>query len=144
MQNNENYEYLLSILNKSTKYKTYTLPNGENIFLQGYEDYVLEKILIEKYNLDDILIRNKNILDITGNIYYTYKNNQHKYYPDFFIKSKNLIIEVKSNYTYKKDLEINLLKKESCLNKNLNFEFIIIDKKDYSIWKKNKMKNGKI
>jgi len=143
MHNTEMHDNLICILNKTSKYKNYVLPNGDNVYLQGYEDYVLENILLKKYNLDDILIRNKNILDITENIYYIYNNSQHKYYPDFYIKSQNLIVEVKSIYTYEKDLEINTLKKKACLDKKLNFEFIIVDKKDYKIWKKQKQKKIK-
>jgi hypothetical protein len=60
----------------------------------------------------------------------------HKYYPDFYIKNENKIIEVKSEYTYNSDLEINLLKKQSFIDNDINFEFVIVCKKDYESWKK--------
>jgi hypothetical protein len=53
----------------------------------------------------------------------------HSYYPDLFIKSKNMIVEVKSMWTYNKDKEKNLLKKEACLSMGYLFEFRIYDGK---------------
>jgi len=36
---------------------------------------------------------------------YMIDDKEHSYYPDIFIPSDNLIIEVKSDYTYEKDKE---------------------------------------
>jgi len=49
-----------------------------------------------------------------------------RYYPDIYIKSENKIIEVKSDYTMKQHKNINLLKRQACLDKGLQFEFMII------------------
>ncbi len=46
------------------------------------------------------------------NIQYTIDNKPHRYIPDFYIKSKNLLIEVKSEFTFYKDLEINYKKQK--------------------------------
>jgi len=54
-------------------------------------------------------------------------NRFHRYFPDFYIKSENKIIEVKSAWTYNINFDINQLKMQSCLNKKYNFEFMIID-----------------
>jgi len=67
-------------------------------------------------------------------------NKKHKYYPDFYIKDINKIIEVKSVYTYEIELSKNLLKEKACKDKGLKFDFVIISKKDYNDWKKKKMK----
>lgn len=48
----------------------------------------------------------------------------HKYYPDFYYRPLNLIIEIKSWYTYERDLEKNLLKQKACLDQGYNFLFI--------------------
>jgi len=53
----------------------------------------------------------------------------HRYYPDFYIKKDNKIIEVKSIYTYNIDIEKNLLKQKACLDAGYNFEFWIYDTK---------------
>ena len=60
--------------------------------------------------------------------YITADSKIHRYYPDFFIQGDNLIVEVKSEYTYNKDFEINLLKKKACLDSGFLFVFYIIGK----------------
>jgi hypothetical protein len=50
---------------------------------------------------------------------------EHTYYPDFYIKSTNTIIEVKSAWTYENWKEKNLAKQKACLEQGFKFEFII-------------------
>lgn len=73
--------------------------------------------------------------DITNgpSVKYVLESNEtnHIYHPDFFIGKLNLMIEVKSNYTYKVDLDKNLMKEKYCLLEGYNFLFVI--DKDYSI-----------
>lgn len=136
LQDDKNREYLLL---KSFQYKKYIF-NNKTIYLQGYEDYVLFNIL-NIYNDSDIIINNSDITKIIGEIYYIgTDNNKHKYYPDFYIKSINKIIEVKSKYTYNKDINNNLIKEQACKDMGLNFEFIIIEKTEYNNWRKTKQK----
>lgn len=137
IQNVENLEKLLkkSYLYKKIKY------NGSIINLQGYEDYVLFEILSKEYTSIDIKIELKDIKKYTGNIKYSYKDKERNYYPDFYIKSINKVYEVKSNYTYNKQLEVNNLKRDACLKKGIQFEFLIINDRIYKEWKKqNKIK----
>ena len=47
------------------------------------------------------------------------------YFPDFYYKEKNLIIEIKSTYYYNKYLNKNLAKQEACISQGYNFIFII-------------------
>jgi hypothetical protein len=134
IQDQNNFDKLIK--NRKNTYKEYTI-NENIIFLQGYENYALFEILLKKYNIDDIFIKKEDIEKQIGKIFYEYKNKKHRYYPDFYIKSKNKIYEIKSEYTYNKDLEINLLKKKSCEDLNINFEFLIIDKKEYKKYETN-------
>ena len=53
-----------------------------------------------------------------------------KYHSDFYIPSINLICEVKSNWTYRRDIIENETKKEFSLKSGYNFLFIM--DKDYS------------
>ena len=108
----------------SLSYKNFILPSGKNVKLQGYEPQVLSELL-KKYAEQDIAIGIKNINLVTGFIDYTYNNKLHRYFPDFYIKSTNTIIEVKSEWTYKKQEGKNKLKRQACLDKGLNFEFAI-------------------
>ena len=61
-------------------------------------------------------------------IKYFLNGKQKRYYPDIWIKSENIIIEVKSDYTYKKDLIKNILKALATRKLNYNFEFWVYDK----------------
>jgi hypothetical protein len=78
------------------------------------------------YELDFI---NKYYKDINISkidpIKYDFNYKSHVYHPDFYISDFNLIVEIKSTYTYNYDLYKNLAKKESCENLGYNFIFII-------------------
>lgn len=63
--------------------------------------------------------------DISTYYKYIQDNKEHKYFPDFYIKSKNLIIEVKSEWTYKILLIKNILKALAVRKAGYNFEFWI-------------------
>ena len=119
---------ITSVHDSHTKYKkkNYILPSGKMILIQGYEDKALD-ILLKDYNEDDIVFSAKDMEDIFGKIQYDYDSKLKRYFPDFYIKSTNTIIEVKSKYTYNASLEVNLLKQQACLDKGLNFKFMIID-----------------
>lgn len=106
------------------KYKEFILPSGKMIKLQGYEPQVLDDLL--NYFLEEDIVHGaKNINNEVGSINYFYKEKERRYYPDFYIKSLNMIIEVKSMWTYNMWIEKNLLKKRACLEMGLNFEFVI-------------------
>ena len=70
-----------------------------------------------------------NIEKINPIIYFLYEN-KHYYHPDFYLPEYNLIVEIKSNYTYYFDVSKNLAKKEFSIKNGYNFIFII--DKDYS------------
>jgi uncharacterized Zn-finger protein len=106
------------------KYKKYTMPSGKIINYQGYENIALDELLI-LFNENDI----ENERYIVPTIQYTKNNKEYNYYPDIFIKSKNLIIEVKSDWTYKAQLIENILKALAVRKAGYNFEFWIYTKK---------------
>ena len=102
------------------KYKKYIFPSGKSVNYQGYENVALDE-LINMYNEDDIENNRQNI----PKIQYILNNKVHYYYPDIYIKSQNLIIEVKSIFTYKKQLVKNIIKSLSVRKYGFNFEFWI-------------------
>ncbi len=106
-------------------YYDFEFPSGKIARVQGYEPRVLTKLVID-YDEDDIIVGVQNIINEIGFFHYNYKGKTHRYYPDIYIKSENKVIEVKSTYTFNKEKEKNLLKRESVLNKNINFKFIIL------------------
>lgn len=82
----------------------------------------------EKHFLDSF--HNKFNIKNPPNIKYKHDLVKRTYLPDFYIEEKNLIIEIKSNYTFDKWKEKNLAKQKACLEQGYNFIFII--DKDYS------------
>jgi len=86
--------------------KDYILPSGKIIKLQGYEPQMMDILFKEGYKEEDIITGAENIPTFT---YITKDGKTHRYYPDIYIISENKIIEVKSEWTYEKDLEINKL-----------------------------------
>lgn len=78
------------------KFKDYMMPSGNIVKLQGYEDLALDE-LVQKYEEDDICVGRANIPTVE----YYIDETKHVYFPDFFIKSENKIIEVKSEWTIK-------------------------------------------
>jgi hypothetical protein len=107
------------------KYKEYVMPSGAVVKLQGYEPQVLTELL-KTYSEDDIIIGIKEMNAEIGRIQYTFNGTQHTYYPDFYIKSTNTIVEVKSKYTFEIHKEKNLAKEHACLQQGFNFVFKII------------------
>ncbi len=91
--------------------KDYVMPSGEVIKVQGYEGRAIT-MLLETYSESDIVTNTTEIPVIT---YVGLDNKEHKYYPDIFIPKEQLIIEVKSSYTYVADLAQNLLKRNACI-----------------------------
>lgn len=78
----------------------------------------------EKQFLDYCFSKNINIKQ-GPTIRYEFEGDELIYYPDFYYEPLNLIIEIKSEYTFKKDLKKNLLKKKGCKIQGYNFIFII-------------------
>jgi hypothetical protein len=125
----QNSECFLKQQKSSFKLKEYTLPSGKKVKFQGYENKAID-LLLKSYNENDIIINDKEIKDIIGEIWYIGEDNKkHKYYPDIFIISENKIIEVKSTWTYTLHEKMNLLKKKSCINTGFKFKFMIFNKK---------------
>jgi len=53
--------------------------------------------------------------------------NEHRYIPDFYIKSENLFIEVKSAFTFYTDLTKISKKCKAALDKGYNIEVIVFE-----------------
>lgn len=119
-------DFLENVLKKSFSHKSYRLPSGKVISLQGYEPNIMD-YLLKYYNEDDILYTNKSIEDKIGKIFYKNLDKLSRYFPDLYILSENKIIEVKSTFTYNLDIDKNNLKKEECLRMGINFDFMIYD-----------------
>jgi hypothetical protein len=103
-------------LNKALKLKI--KPYNDKLYYQG------------TYELDFLNLCNRiGIIDIIKRGPTIKYNDDKVYYPDFFIDKYNLIIEIKSKYTYNLHLEKNEKKMNSCIDYGYDFLFII--DKDY-------------
>ena len=122
----QNSNIFIKSINNSYNKKEYILPFSENIiYVQGYEPLALDILFNNFYKEDEIKTNRKDIPIIK----YTNNNKNSVYYPDIFIPIENKIIEVKSTWTYEKEIEKNNLKREACINVGYNFEFWIFNLK---------------
>jgi hypothetical protein len=87
--------------------------------VQGYEDIALN-LISEIVNVDEIKT-GKSVPRVD-------LSTGKKYYPDIYIN--NLLIEVKSEYTYKINLEENLLKQSESIKAGYDHIFLVIHSKD--------------
>jgi len=91
---NQNKEVQVKSENKSFAFKDYMMPSGNVIKYQGYENLALDE-LVQIYEEEDIAVGRSNVPTVD----YYIGDEKHVYFPDFFIKSENKIIEVKSQWT---------------------------------------------
>jgi len=108
------------------------LLNVRKYFLNNRKED-LKFIFLEKQSLyyqgsyeKDFLDKYYDLFEITkiDFINYTFYGDR-VYYPDFYLPKYNLIIEIKSSYTYEKFLEKNNSKQKACLELGYNHIFII-------------------
>lgn len=107
--------------NVKSNYKDYML-YGNKIIIQGYEWIVLD-YLQEKYENDFFIADGKKI----GFIRY---NTKSLYFPDIRILSKNIIIEIKSEYTYKLNRKNVFEKMDACIEQGYNTILIIFKRSE--------------
>ncbi len=111
----------------SYKAKYYELPSGKLRHYQGYENFLLDELLLE-FNEEQIL---SDKIDMPEFWYIDNKGTKRRYYPDMYIKETNTIYEVKSLYTLEQTKKNNVydLKKQCVIDKGYNYILKIYDKK---------------
>ena len=110
------------------KYKPYIMPSGEIRMVQGYENYALN-ILVKSYKEEEIKSNRTDVPRIS----YINNNKQKYYFPDIYIPHMNLIIEVKSEWIYKCNEEVNKLKEKATQTQGYQFEFWIFNSKGIKV-----------
>ena len=115
--------------------KEYILPSGKKIFIQGYENFLLDDLLYNKnIKEDDIITSKQNVPEIW---YYDKNDKGHRYYVDVYVKSLNKFYEVKSSWTYEKNKDKIDLCKESLYFLGYDYEILVYDNKGILINKYN-------
>lgn len=112
----------ISELPQRYRWKKYTLPSGKTINVQGYEPQALDE-LFKIYQEDEIITARKN-MPIFWYILPS-DNKLHRYYPDIYIPIENLIIEVKSEWTYKQYITKNKSKEQCVLDAGFKYKLLI-------------------
>ena len=121
----QNSEVSENMIKNSYNKKMYTFPSGKCIFIQGYENFMLDYLLsVEKIDEDDIFTKRNDVPEIWYNDK-TEKRRRH--YVDFYIKSQNRCIEVKSTFTNQAKNNV-FEKQKSAKELGLNYEIWIFDK----------------
>lgn len=123
---NQNEKYFYQINFKSFAIKKFK--NTDLYYQSSYEFFFLDQM------------ERKNLLDLVKNglrFNYLREDNNHYYFSDFYIEKWNMIIEIKSSWTYDKNgtdprlREINEIKEKCVIDSGFNFR-LLIDKKNIS------------
>ena len=114
------------MLKNAYKKKQYTLPSGKIIDYQGYENFALDELLFnEKIDENDIIVNRKDVPEIW---YYDKNGRKRRHYVDFYIKTQNRCIEVKSTWTYQEKNNVEE-KQYAGQQMGFNYEIWIFDNK---------------
>jgi hypothetical protein len=106
--------------NASYKRKPYKL-GEEIIMIQGYENLTLDKLINENIPVDKIKVKTSN----KPRIQYQWNNKLHWYYPDCYLPETNTVVETKSDWTWKTDLDRNMSKLRASQNCGYNVRLIV-------------------
>ena len=111
-----------------------------------YQKMINSGYHVKKFRDTDIYYQGTYELDFLNRYYdqinikrgerikYQYNKVDSYYYPDFYIKDLNLIVEIKSSRWFEEQKDKNLLKEKYC--KMCGFNFIFIIDKNYEIFEK--------
>jgi hypothetical protein len=113
LQNPEMYEKMLS--------SGYIIKTHESTGLKYQGSYELDFL--------EWCVQNNVTVTKPAPIKYEFNGTRY-YYPDFYHEPTNTIIEVKSTYTYNKQLEKNKAKEAATIN--AGFNYVLVLDKDYS------------
>jgi hypothetical protein len=127
----QNEDIMSKNIKQNYKKKEYILPSKKIIEIQGYENFALDELIInEKNDESDIITGCKNVPVIWYN---DETGKKHRHYVDIFIPSQNMCIEVKSTWTYTKQIDIVLLKQQAAKELGYKYEIWVYDKKGNKI-----------
>ena len=102
------------------EFKIYTFPSGRQEKVQGYEHLALDHLL-KTYHEHDIRLGRKE----QPEIWYTDAENvKHRYFSDIYIPKANLIVEVKSSWTYKLGTDLGKIQLQEQACKDAGFEYL--------------------
>lgn len=101
--------------------KPFTLPSGRTVELMGYEPQAITWLLRNGYEEAEIELVN------VPSIRYAFAGSEHLYAPDAYLPKKNALVEVKSTWTLKADLDKNLAKAAGAVGSGYNYWLLVFD-----------------
>ncbi|AHC54936.1 homing endonuclease [Tunisvirus fontaine2] len=121
-------EVYSKVLKSCYKMKEFTFPSGRIVPYQGYEHFAILLLLNEGHPEEDVVSCHENMMGFL----YPDGETKRKYYPDLFVPSENLVVEVKSAWTYEKtpeEKERVLTKLEACRKEGYNTRLLVFSPK---------------
>ena len=94
----------------------FSYPSGREVVTQGYERYALQLLVDQGYDEHDILTNRKDVPEIW---YFDSNFVVRRYFVDIFIPKENRVIEVKSSWTARIDVDKIERKLQPCVNAGL-------------------------
>jgi hypothetical protein len=121
----QNAEFSEKISKTAYAIKSYTMPSGKLVSIQGFENLCLDDLLLkENINENDIVNERTKVPEL----WYKSENGETKrHYVDFYIPSQNRCIEVKSIWTFEKNKEKVLIKQQAAKELGMKYEIRIYD-----------------
>jgi hypothetical protein len=113
------------VLHAAFRHRDYITPSGKLLRLQGYEPYAYQILLDEGLTEENILYRRGDMPEI----WYEHDGKIRRYYPDFYLPEKKLIVEVKSDYTYFLHLERNQAKENATRTLGYDYRLMIFNQR---------------
>lgn len=121
----QNPEISENMIKHAYNKKEYTMPSGKKLYLQGYEPFMLDYLLsVENIDEGDIFTKRNEVPEI----WYNDKNDKkRRHYVDFYIKSQNRCVEVKSTFTNQEKNNV-FEKQKAAKDLGLKYEIWIFNK----------------
>lgn len=114
-------------LHNMAKNKAYTFPSGNEVMVQGYEPFALDRLIqLEQIDETQIETQRENVPEIW---YYDPLGNKHRHYVDIYIQSQNRCIEVKSTWTFQMEHCYIFEKQEAAKNLGYQYEIWVFSEK---------------
>jgi hypothetical protein len=118
----QNAEFFNSVKTDALfKRKSYVLPSGKEIKLQGYEPQVLDELL-KQFSEDEFEFARKPSFSYTDA-----SGKKRRYHPDFVLPGKRILYEVKGQYWYEHDYDTIYRKAAACVAIGWNV-FVVVSK----------------
>lgn len=116
---------------KSYYLKDYIMPSGNIIKIQGYENYALDELIKQNIDEKDIITGSKNVPEIW---YIDNIGKKRRHFVDIYVSSLNKCIEVKSVWTFQKNIDIVFFKQKAAKELGYLYEIWIYDKEGNKIY----------